>query len=160
MKGKNKKIKKFSEIQKIASHAKKKGLTVVTTNGTFDVLHIGHLRNLEAAKSYGDILIVGVNSDASVKAYKGKDRPIIPAEERAEMIASLKPVSYAFIFETTTAIPWIKKIKPHVHVKGAEREISGMIEKPILDKIGGKLVLVPYLKGKSTSAIIAKIRKL
>ncbi len=160
MKRKEKKVKNLSEVIRIATHARARGKKVVTTNGTFDVLHIGHVRNLEAAKLHGDILIVGINSDASVKAYKGKDRPILPAAERAEVIASLKPVDYVFIFESETPIPWLKKIKPHIHVKGADRKVSEIIEKKALDEIGAKLVLVPYLKGKSTSAIIEKIRKL
>ena len=157
---KHKKIKSLNEIVKMARRSRARGHKVVTTNGTFDVVHIGHIRNLEAAKSHGDILIVGINSDASVKRYKGKERPIIPEQERAEVIASLKPVDYVFIFESDTPIPWLQKIKPHIHAKGADRKVSEIIEKNTLDKIGAKLVRVPYLKGKSTSPIIAKIKKL
>jgi len=157
---KSNKVKSLSEVVRIARRAKSAGKKIVTTNGTFDVLHVGHVRNLESAKSYGDILIVGINSDSSVRAYKGKGRPVIPDYERAEVIASLKPVDFVFIFESRTPIPWLQKINPHVHVKGADRKISEIIEKPILDKLGAKLKLVPYHKGKSTSGIIAKIKKL
>src|SRR3989338_3393543 len=106
-----KNIKKFSEILKIARKAKRQGLKIVTTNGVFDLLHIGHIRNLEFAKSLGDILIVGVNSDASVRAYKGKNRPIVPEIERALIVASLKSVDYVFIFEEKDPISWLKEIK-------------------------------------------------
>ena len=150
----------MNEIIAIARRARTKGQTVVTTNGAFDVIHVGHVRNLEVAKRCGDILIVGINSDASVKRYKGKNRPIIQAHERAEIIATLKPVDYVFIFESDTPIPWLKKIRPHVHAKGADRKISEIIEKPTLDEIGAKLVRIPYHKGKSTTAIIDKIKRL
>ncbi len=154
------KIKKLAEIQKISARARKKGLTVVTTNGTFDIVHVGHVRNLQAAKSYGDILIVGINSDASVKKYKGASRPVIPAEERAEVVASLEPVDYVFMFETETAIPWLKKIKPHKHIKGADRKPEQIPEWETLKKMDSELICVPYHKGKSTTNIISKIKSL
>jgi rfaE bifunctional protein nucleotidyltransferase chain/domain len=144
----------------IAQRAKRAGKTVVTTNGAFDILHIGHVRNLQKAKEAGDILIVGVNSDASVRTHKDLTRPIIPARERAEIIAALAMVDYVFIFKTPTAIPWLEKIPSDVHAKGADRPIKKMLEAPIMKKRGGKIFRVPYIKGRSTSNIIKKIKLL
>ncbi len=153
-------IKTVAEIVKIAKNARSLGKKVVTTNGAFDLLHVGHLRNLELAKSLGDILIVGVNSDASVRKNKGNGRPIVPERERAEMVAALKPVDYVFIFGDQTPTRWLKKISPDVHVKGADRNPKQIVERNVLKKIGAKLSFARYHKGKSTTAIIEKIKKL
>lgn len=154
---KNEKIKHLGEIVKIAARAKKKKLKIVTTNGCFDILHVGHIRNLRFAKSFGDILIVGINSDGSVRKNKGANRPIVPAQERAEILAALADVDYIFIFNDTTPIPWLKKIKPDVHIKGADRNLKQIVERGVLKKIGARLALAPYHKGKSTTALIKKI---
>ena len=132
----------------------------MTTNGAFDLLHIGHVRNLQIAKSAGDILIVGVNSDRSVRTHKDKTRPIVPEMERAEVIAALEAVDYVFIFSAPDPIPWLKKIKPNVHAKGADRTIDQMVESSVVKKHGGKILRVPYLKGHSTSNIIKRIKSL
>lgn len=155
-----KKIKKIEEIETLVQVAKKKGRKVVTTNGCFDILHIGHIRNLEKAKSLGDFLIVGVNADQSVRENKGKSRPVVPEGERAEIIAALKSVDYVFIFKDKTPSNWLLKIKPHIHVKGADRKLSQIVELETLKEISAKLVRMPLIKGKSTSALIAKIRSL
>ena len=154
------KIKGLEEIRALAQMVKKKGRRVVTTNGCFDILHIGHIRNLEKAKSLGDFLIVGVNADKSVRENKGKGRPVVPGRERAEVIAALKSVDCVFIFKDKTPNNWLRKIKPHIHVKGADRKLSQIVELKTLKEIGAKLVRVPLIKGKSTSALIAKIRSL
>lgn len=150
-----KKIQSFSQILKAVRRAKKKGLTVVTTNGCFDLLHIGHVRSLEQAKSYGDLLIVGINSDHSVRAIKGPDRPLVPARERAELIASLTAADHVFIFNTATPIPWLSKIKPHIHVKGADRKPNQIIERTTVEKHGGVIRQTPSIR--STTALIEKI---
>jgi rfaE bifunctional protein nucleotidyltransferase chain/domain len=155
-----KNIKKINEISEIIKKAKNRGLKVVTTNGTFDILHMGHVRNLEFAKSQGDILIVGVNSDASVRAYKGKDRPIVGELERAGMVASLKSVDYVFIFKEKDPVSWLRKLKPDIHVKGRDRKIGQIIERDVLKEIGAKFVFAPIVKGKSSTNIIEKIKKL
>ncbi len=164
---KNRNVKSLREIAKITKEAKKKGLKVVTTSGTFDILHIGHLRNLERAKALGDILIVGVNSDSSVKAYKGEKRPIIGERDRVELVAGLTPVDYAFIFADPDPRPWLTKIHTDIHVKGGDwknpdqtRTIKTIVEKPLLKEKGAKLILIDLVSGKSTSAIIEKIKKL
>lgn len=156
-KGAHGKVLPFAEILKIAHAAKKSGSSIVTTNGCFDILHIGHVRNLETAKSYGDILIVGVNSDSSVRRIKGNARPIIPERERAEVVASLKPVDAVFIFDETTPRAWIKALKPHVHAKGRDRTTSQIVEKKVVEEGGGRLVLIPLIKGYSTTEVVARI---
>ncbi|MDO8552925.1 MAG: adenylyltransferase/cytidyltransferase family protein [bacterium] len=159
-KGAYSKVLSFAEILKITRMAKKSGLTIVSTNGCFDILHIGHVLNLKTAKSYGDMLIVGVNSDNSVRRNKGNSRPIIPERERAEVVASLKSVDAVFIFDETTPDAWIKKLKPNVHAKGQDRTAGQIVEKKVVEAGGGRLVLIPLIKGHSTTAIIARMRAL
>jgi D-beta-D-heptose 7-phosphate kinase/D-beta-D-heptose 1-phosphate adenosyltransferase len=154
------KIKSIPQVVEIARRAKKAGKKIVTTNGAFDLLHIGHVRNLQTAKAAGDILIVGVNSDRSVRTHKDHSRPIMPEKERAEVIAALESVNYVFIFNTSTALPWLELIPSDVHAKGADRPISGMLETPLMKKRGGKILRIPYIKGHSTSNIIKKIKAL
>jgi len=158
------KICTLREIEKIAAGARREGKRVVTTNGCFDILHVGHVRNLKTAKTLGDILIVGINSDASVRKHKGPSRPIIPARERAEMLASLASVDHVFIFSGRTIFSWVKKIKPNIHVKGGGADILAhpdfSPQKKVIEENGGKLVLIPHVKGKSTSQIIQKILKI
>lgn len=164
---KNRKVKSLKEITKITKGAKKKGLKVVTTNGTFDILHVGHLKAFEIAKSHGDMLIVGINSDSSVRAYKGKGRPIVGEKDRAEMVAGLEAVDYVFIFTDPDPRPWLRKIHTDIHVKGGDwknpdksRVITTIVEAPLLKKKGAKLLLVNIVPGKSTTALIKKIKKL
>lgn len=151
------KVLALREVLRLAKAAKAAKKTVVTTNGCFDILHVGHVRYLEEAKGHGDILIVGVNSDASVRANKGPTRPINTELERAELIASLKPVDAVFIFGETTPHAWLAKIKPHVHVKGADRKIHEIVEKDIVEQHGGRIVLARVVQGKSTTNIVRKL---
>ena len=157
---KNRKIKTLLEILKIVQHSKRIGLKIVTTNGCFDLLHVGHVRNLKMAKTHGDLLIVGINSDASVRMNKDSTRPIIHEKERAELIAALEFVDYVFIFKTKTPIPWLTKVKPAIHVKGSDRTLHQIPERLIVEKHGGIIVLVPHTKKHSTSAIVKKIQSL
>lgn len=157
---KNAKIKNLAQIIKIAVAAKRRGKKIVTTNGCFDLLHVGHVRNLKFAKSLGGILIVGINSDSSVRKNKGPVQPIVHEKERAEVLSALEAVDYVFIFKDETPVHWLEKIKPDIHVKGSDRKISQIVERNILKKIGAKLVLAPYYKGKSTSSIISRVAKL
>ena len=125
----------------------------------FDILHVGHIRSLAAAKKLGDILVVGINSDASVRALKGNDRPIVPEQERAEVIAALEPVDAVFIFGEPDPRPWLAKLKPHVHAKGSDRSMNEIIEKDVVEAGGGKVILLPLRKGMSTTDIIKKIKR-
>ncbi len=164
---KNAKIKSLGEIAKISKRAKSRGLKVVTTNGAFDLIHVGHIRNLKKAKAMGDVLIVGINSDRSVKNYKGRKRPILGEKDRAEIVAGLEAVDYVFIFDDPDPRPWLQKLHTDIHVKGGDwknpdesRTISTIVEAPLLKEKGARLVLVDIVSGKSTTAIIEKIKKL
>lgn len=151
------KIKSFREVTRLIAQAKKQGFTVVTTNGVFDILHVGHVRYLERAKQLGDLLVVGINTNRSVKMNKGPSRPVIPERERASMVAALQMVDYVFLFSDKTPSRWLKKLKPHIHVKGGDRKLSQIVERSVLKKIGARLVLVPPIKNKSTTNILKKI---
>jgi len=158
-----KKIPSFAEVLRAAQKARKAGKTIVATNGCFDILHVGHIRNLAAAKALGDILIVGINSDASVRKNKGPSRPIVSERERAEMLAALESVDYVFIFKEKTPFNWIKKIKPHIHVKGGGKDVLAHPDFPaqekVLKAIKARFVLLPHAEGKSTTRLIAKIAR-
>lgn len=133
--------------------------TVVFTNGCFDILHVGHVRALEAARAFGDILIVGVNSDESVRRLKGPLRPIVPERERAEMLAALEAVSYVVIFGEETPNETIALLEPEVHVKGGDYDIEAMPETPVVRAHGGRVEIVNFVDGFSTTDIISTIKE-
>jgi len=138
---------------------RKEGKKIIFTNGCFDILHVGHVRYLKEAKKIGDILIVAINSDSSVRAIKGDKRPLIPEDERADMVASLESVDYVTIFHEPTPLELIEYLQPHIIVKGgnwAEEEVVG---RESVEKWGGMVVIVPEIMGASTSGIIEKIIK-
>lgn len=156
-----KKVLPLSAIVKAVAQAKREGKTIVATNGVFDILHVGHIRNLTAAKKLGDVLVVGINSDASVRKNKGPSRPIVPEKERAEMLAALESVSHVFIFKEKTPFNWIRKIKPHIHVKGGGKDVLAHPDFPaqqrVLKAIKARFVLLSHADGKSTTRLIEKI---
>jgi rfaE bifunctional protein nucleotidyltransferase chain/domain len=133
------------------------GERVAFTNGTFDLLHVGHLRSLEQARTHGDILVVGVNADASVRSYKAPNRPIVPQAERAELIAGLACVDYVVIFNEPTAERLLAEIRPEVYVKGADYATKPLPERPVVEAYGGQVVLVELEAGRSTTELIADI---
>ncbi len=134
-----------------------KGKTIVLTNGCFDLVHAGHVSSLSFAKSLGNVLIVALNSDASIKRLKGPGRPILSAEYRARMVAALKPVDYVLIFETDTAIEIVQSLKPDFYVKSADYNINETPEGKAVLEYGGKVRTSPMLNGVSTSQIIERI---
>jgi D-glycero-beta-D-manno-heptose 1-phosphate adenylyltransferase len=136
------------------------GAQVALTNGTFDLLHVGHLRSLEAARAHGDILVVGVNSDRSVRSYKSPGRPIVPQAERAELIAGLACVDYVVIFDESTAERLLEVVRPEVYVKGADYATRPLPERPVVESYGGEIVLVDLEAGHSTTDLIAQITRL
>ncbi|MBL7206836.1 MAG: adenylyltransferase/cytidyltransferase family protein [Candidatus Aenigmarchaeota archaeon] len=152
-----KKIKTLDQLEKIVGILKNEGKTIVTTNGVFDILHVGHVRYLQEAKSTGDVLIVGLNSDESVKKIKGPKRPIVPEEERLEMLTALDCVDYVFTFSETTPHTYLEVIKPHIHVKGGDYTPERVIERTLLEKINAKLYLANNIQNKSTTNIVKKI---
>ena len=148
-------IKTFDEIASLSKELKARGKKIIFTNGCFDILHIGHVRYLETAKSYGDILILGLNSDRSVTSIKGKGRPINIQLDRAYMLAALEAVDYVVVFDEDTPYDLIKAVKPDVLVKGSDYEGKKVVGQDIADE----LKLVEFVDGKSTTKTIEKIRK-
>ncbi len=151
------KLKKLAELRRIVARHKRLGQRIVTTNGAYDLLHVGHIRTFERAKALGDVLIVGVNSDASVRIKKDPKRPILSEQERAELVAALEPVDYVLIFNEPDPVKWLTVIQPHVHVKGGDWQKKNMPEWEPVERHGGKMVRVPIQKGHSTTNIIQKI---
>lgn len=136
------------------------GLRLVLTNGAFDLLHIGHVRYLQAARELGDILVVGVNSDTSVRGYKGPGRPVVPQDERAEIVAALRCVDYAVIFDEPTATRMVETLQPDLYVKGGDYAPGGtpLPEAPVVQAYGGEVRIIPFVAGHSASKLIKRIR--
>ncbi len=155
----NKKIYPRNQLVEIVQQLKADGKIVVTTNGCFDVLHVGHLRYLQASQGLGDLLVVGVNSDDSVRALKGENRPLVPADERAEMLAGLACVDYVTIFPELDPIDLLSAIKPNIHVKGGDYTIERVIEREAVESNGGKVIVGLNVPGKSTTDLIETIRE-
>ncbi len=152
------KIKSIDDAKKEIDHLKKEGKRIVFTNGCFDILHIGHARYLYEAKALGDFLIVAVNSDRSVKALKGPERPIVPEYERAEMIAALGCVDMAIIFDEETPYEVIKRLVPNVLVKGGDWKENDIVGADIVKAAGGEVKSIVFIEGSSTTNIINRIR--
>ena len=146
-----------SQISTIAQKLQAQNQKVVFTNGCFDILHAGHVRYLAAAKELGDCLVVGLNSDESVSRLKGPSRPINIEADRAEVLSALSAVDYIVIFSEQTAEQLVELIKPDIYVKGGDYEVENLPEAKIVAKYGGKTVLIPEVKGRSSSNIIQKI---
>jgi len=152
------KIKSKDEIINISNELRKQEKIIVTTNGCFDILHCNHINYLEKSKSYGNILIVMLNSDSSVKMLKGEKRPLVPQEQRAKIIASLEPVDYVVIFEEINPLNLMKEIKPDKHLKSGEIiEEKIRIEKELVESWGGEYIHLGLEEGESTTSIIRKI---
>jgi D-beta-D-heptose 7-phosphate kinase/D-beta-D-heptose 1-phosphate adenosyltransferase len=141
----------------LAGLLRTQGKRIVTINGSFDLLHAGHLFILEEARRQGDVLIVGLNSDASVKRYKSADRPLIPEAERAQMLLGLRCVDYVHVFDEDVPMPFLEEVRPDVHVNGSEYG-ADCVEAPTVRKHGGLIHIVEKIPGLSTSQIIAKIK--
>src|SRR5215211_874506 len=143
-------------IAKVAA-ARKNGARIVFANGCFDVLHVGHVRYLEGARKLGDILVVGINSDEQVATQKGAGRPVLPASERAEIVASLESVTYVTIFDEPTVEQLLLALKPDVHAKGTDYTTDTVPERDVVRSYGGEVAIVGDPKDHSTSAIIARL---
>jgi len=133
---------------------------IVFTNGCFDILHAGHADYLNKAKSLGDILVVGINSDASVRRIKGEKRPILPQQMRAYLLDNLKPVDYVVIFEEDTPLELIKAIKPDVLVKGADWDLERIVGADFVLSYGGRVERIPFFFDISTSKVVERILEL
>jgi D-glycero-beta-D-manno-heptose 1-phosphate adenylyltransferase len=137
--------------------AKKHGARIVFANGCFDVLHVGHIRYLAGARALGDLLVVGVNSDEQVAIQKGTGRPIIPAAERAEMVASLESVDYVTIFNEPTVTELLLALKPDIHAKGTDYTEETVPERDVVRSYGGRVAIVGDPKDHSTSEMLARL---
>jgi rfaE bifunctional protein nucleotidyltransferase chain/domain len=151
------KIKSCSELAPILRGLRADGQVVVFTNGCFDLLHAGHVRYLAAARREGDILVVGLNSDRSVRHIKGDLRPILPEAERAEVLAGLAAVNYVVLFDEPDPLQLITDLAPEVLVKGGDWPEEAIIGAEVVRNRGGRVVRIPVLEGARTSAIIARI---
>ncbi len=145
-----------AQLSPLATALRSQGKRIVTINGSFDILHSGHLHILREARDQGDVLIVGVNSDRSVRAYKGADRPFVGEQERAEMLLALRYVDYVHIFDEEVPMPFLEEVKPHVHVNGAEYG-ADCIEAPLVRNHGGRIHIVEKVPGLSTTAIAGRV---
>ena len=151
------KIKSLDEIIKERIRFRELKKRLVFTNGCFDILHIGHVRYLNHARTLGDALIVAINSDRSVRLIKGESRPVIPEMERAEVLAALASVDFVFIFDDVTPQNVIDAIVPDVLVKGSDWELSDVVGRDTVENAGGSVLTVPLVEGSSTSEIIRKV---
>ena len=152
------KIKTVEELKAITAQARANGKKIVFTNGCFDLLHRGHLHTLREAKACGDILIVALNSDRSVKGLKGAGRPILPESERAELIGALEMVDYVTLFDAPDPYSLIAALLPDVLAKGGDWGGDKIVGSDIVEQNGGSVAVIPYLPGFSTTEIIERIR--
>ena len=153
------KIKERKELLRIIKNLKAKGKRIVFTNGCFDLLHIGHIRYLEKARALGDALVVGVNSDSSVRKLKGPKRPVLPVTERAEILSGLGCVDYITIFGERDPLKLITSLHPNVLVKGGDWTKEEIVGSEVVERSGGEVVIIPFVKGASTSNLIETILK-
>jgi len=154
------KVKTRAALKTIAAKAKRAGKKIVFTNGCFDLLHVGHLHVLKEAKKLGDVLIVALNSDSSVKGIKGPDRPILPESERAELIAALEMVDYVTLFDEPDPLNVIQELKPDILAKGSDWAADQIIGREFVEGSGGKVAVINFLKGHSTTDIVEKIERM
>ena len=152
------KIKTLGEIKKIASSLKKRKKEIVFTNGCFDLVHYGHIKYLERCKKLGDVLVVGLNSDSSVKKIKGRGRPVTGEAERAAVIAALEFVDYVTIFGAKTPLGLIRAVSPDIIAKGGDWKKKDIVGADFVEGRGGRVVSVPFFRGYSSTRIIRKIK--
>jgi len=153
------KIKSLASLKKAVTGARKRGRRVVFTNGCFDILHLGHVRYLDKARRLGDLLVVALNTDASVRRLKGKGRPLNSERDRAEVLASLQCVDYVTLFKEQTPLRVIKTLRPNVLVKGGDYKIKEIVGHELVLKDGGRVVSIPLVKGRSTTTLIKKMKR-
>ena len=139
---------------------RRRGAKIVLANGCFDLIHVGHIRYLEAARALGDVLVVGINSDEQVKQLKGASRPLTPERERAEIVAALRFVDYVTVFPEQTVAELIRAIRPNVHAKGTDYTEQTVPEREIVREYGGRTAIVGDPKDHSTSALLAQVQSL
>jgi rfaE bifunctional protein nucleotidyltransferase chain/domain len=150
-------IRERSELITIVEKARKHGQRIVFANGCFDVLHVGHVRYLEAAKALGDLLIVGINSDEQTRRLKGEGRPFMPEDQRAEIISSLEAVDFVTVFDEPTVAELLLALKPDIHAKGTDYTEDSVPERHVVRSFGGQVAIVGDTKDHSSSEMIEKL---
>jgi len=155
----NSKIVRLEQLPSRAGQIRAAGQTIVATNGCFDVLHVGHVRYLQAARTFGDVLIVGVNGDASTRELKGAGRPINNENDRAEVIAGLAAVDLVTVFPEVRATRFLESARPAIYVKGGDYTVDSLdeSERKLLEEMGAEIHIIPFEKGYSTSSLLAKL---
>jgi rfaE bifunctional protein nucleotidyltransferase chain/domain len=151
------KIKTLPQLKKVAKSLKRRNKKIVFTNGCFDILHFGHIEYLKLAKKKGDVLVVGLNSDSSVRKIKGKERPFTKQKQRAHILSALSFVDFVIIFKDTTPLHLIRELKPDILIKGGDWARQDIVGSDIVKKYKGRVITVPYVRGFSTSGLIKKI---
>jgi len=154
-----KKVKTLPELVRILKKLRQKKKKIVFTNGCFDILHAGHIAYLTKARSMGDVLVIGLNSDSSVRRLKGKKRPVVKEKNRAAVLSALGLVDFIVIFSSLTPFNLIKVIRPDVLVKGGDWKVKNIVGSNIVKSYGGRVKSLPYIKGFSTKDLIRKIRR-
>jgi D-beta-D-heptose 7-phosphate kinase/D-beta-D-heptose 1-phosphate adenosyltransferase len=144
-------------LAKAVRSLRRAGKKIVFTNGCFDLLHVGHVRYLQQARELGDVLVVGLNADASVRRLKGPGRPLTPARERAEILAALACVDYVTIFGAATPLRLIAAVEPDVLVKGGDWPVERIVGREAVEARGGKVLAIPFVRNRSTTALIGRI---
>lgn len=151
------KIYSREKLKEELDRCQREGKQIVFTNGCFDILHVGHTRYLREAKKIGDILVLALNSDSSVRAIKGERRPLVPEDERADVVASLESVDYVTIFSELTPLELIEYLKPDILVKGGDWAEEDIVGRESVKRWGGRVVIIPEIKEASTTNIIEKV---
>jgi D-beta-D-heptose 7-phosphate kinase/D-beta-D-heptose 1-phosphate adenosyltransferase len=154
------KIKSLDVLIPLIATGKNKGKRIVFTNGCFDLLHVGHVKYLQKARSLGDLLILGLNSDASVRRLKGPKRPLIDQEERAHLLAALDCIDYVIVFDEDTPLDLLSAIKPNILVKGSDYSLDEVVGRDVVESFGGRVELITFVDGKSTTNIIERVLEL
>ena len=154
------KIYSREKLKEEVDRLKATGKKIVFTNGCFDILHVGHTRYLGEARKLGDVLVLALNSDSSVKTIKGEKRPLVPEAERAEVLASLRSVDYVTLFDEETPLRLIEFLRPDIIVKGGDWDEKNVVGRDSVGKWGGRVAIIPEVKGASTTGIVDRIRKI
>lgn len=149
----------MADVVQALAGRREQGERVVFTNGCFDLLHVGHLRCLQRAKEFGQVLVVGVNSDASVRRLKGPKRPVVGQSERAEIVAALEPVDFVVVFEEDTPEQAIRVLRPDVHVKGGDYRVEDLPEARLVEAYGGRVEIIDTVPEHSTRLLIERIKR-
>ena len=153
----NSKMISRTEVCSLGERLRRAGHRIVFANGCFDLLHVGHIRYLESARRQGSVLVVGVNSDRTVRELKGEGRPLLPEQARAEMLEAFEPVDYVVIFDELTAEKILRDLRPHVHCKGTDYTQATVPERGIVEEWGGEVMIVGDEKSHSTRQVLARI---